>query len=406
MGTILSFANRFRDSGQWTTSDRGRLDALTERFFGGGENVQVVFGATDDGAPWCAVMNENDEVLVHVARVAGQFMVHFIVEDIVAHGANLREALGQWLTPEAERQGVVVPFTRAQSGQEFLVLLAVATFLEDQLRLAAPYMIGGEDWPSDGPAVESVSPPDVADATEQGGKADPAATEKEASDDASVQTANTPTSSQADDENSAASRPQLGQVTEVATIMESAKDDAQSATPLVLAEHIRGDEGDNVLVGGPRAEWLAGGPGNDELIGGGGRDTLDGGAGDDRIVLTSEAVAIGGAGADTFVIVAPVVLDQSDTLLGTIFDFDAGQGDKLEASEGGLVVIGNGGNALIGAGTLSNVQVDQRVQVDFNGDGRSDGYVLLHHVTPSPTPAHDEQSEPLGGASGWHDIFG
>ena len=60
MGTVLSFANRIFGAGQWTASERSRLEALTEQFFGGGENVQVVFGAADDGAPWCAVTNEDD----------------------------------------------------------------------------------------------------------------------------------------------------------------------------------------------------------------------------------------------------------------------------------------------------------------------------------------------------------
>jgi hypothetical protein len=405
MGTILSFANRFRDSGQWTASDRGRLEALTERFFGGGENVQVVFGATDDGAPWCAVMNEDDEVLVHVARVADQFMVHFVVEDIVSHGANLREALGQWLSPEPERQGVVVPFSRMQSGQELLVLLAVATFLEDQLRLAAPYVIGDEALPAAAPSAAEATPsPDLVAAAEPEAKAETATTDKEAADEPAASMTTASTSTQADDEDSATPRSQPVQVVEVASIMEAAKPEAQPAAPLVLAAHVRGDEGDDVLVGGPRAEWLAGGPGNDVLIGGGGRDTLDGGPGDDRIVLTSEAVAFGGAGADTFVIVAPVVLDHSDTLLGTIFDFNTGQGDRLEASQGELVMLTQPGAALIGVGASSKTDLDQRVQVDFNGDGRSDGYVLLHHVTP--TSAHDEAIEPVDGASGWYDIFG
>lgn len=146
MGTVLSFGNRVLGSGQWTASERSRLDALTERFFGGGEKVQVVFGATDDGAPWCAVTNQDDEVLVHVARVADQFLVHFVTEDVMAKGANLREALGQWLSPEPDRIGVVVPFSRVSNGANLLVLLAVANFLEDQLRLIAPHLAETGAW--------------------------------------------------------------------------------------------------------------------------------------------------------------------------------------------------------------------------------------------------------------------
>ncbi|WP_425999034.1 hypothetical protein [Caulobacter sp. DWR1-3-2b1] len=50
MGTVLSFANRIFGAVQWTASERSRLEALTEQFF----------GAADDGAPWCAVTNEDD----------------------------------------------------------------------------------------------------------------------------------------------------------------------------------------------------------------------------------------------------------------------------------------------------------------------------------------------------------
>lgn len=376
MGTILSFGNRVLGSGQWTASERSRLDALTERFFGGGEKVQVVFGATDDGAPWCAVTNQDDEVLVHVARVADQFLVHFVTEDVMAKGANLREALGQWLSPEPDRIGVVVPFSRVSNGANLLVLLAVANFLEDQLRLIAPHLAEAGAWLAADPPIDdpvSTSGPDTADRTRD----EEAAPGEPSSEAPTSQAATTLSSTQAEVPDQAAPRVQNAGTPEVPASAESDKPDFLAAAPKEAPREVQGDDGDDLLTGGPWAERLTGGPGNDQLIGGGGRDTLDGGPGDDRIVLTAEAVANGGAGADTFVISAPAVMDHPDTLLGTILDFNAGQGDRLVVHEGELAFTSRPDGQPTDPGFTSQTDIDQRVEIDFDGDGRADGYVLL-----------------------------
>ena len=157
MGTVFSFADRFHDSGQWTAAERSRLESMTEQAFGG-ESLRVAFGATDDGAPWCVLMNEDEEVLVHVARVADQVLAHFVADDVVAQGANLREALGRWLGPEPERTGVVLPFIRSGGVQNVLVMLAVATFLEDQLQHVASQAVDGAAWPTSKPSNETQVP--------------------------------------------------------------------------------------------------------------------------------------------------------------------------------------------------------------------------------------------------------
>lgn len=376
MGTVLSFGNRVLGSGQWTASERSRLDALTERFFGGGEKVQVVFGATDDGAPWCAVTNQDDEVLVHVARVADQFLVHFVTEDVMAKGANLREALGQWLSPEPDRIGVVVPFSRVSNGANLLVLLAVANFLEDQLRLIAPHLAETGAWLATDPPVDdpvSTPGPDTADRASD----EEAAPSQAPSDTPASPAATTLSSTQAEVPDQAAPRVQNAGTPEVSASAESDKPDLLAAAPKETPREVQGDDGDNLLVGGPRAERLTGGPGNDLLIGGGGRDTLDGGPGDDRIVLSAEAVANGGAGSDTFVISAPAVMDHPDTLLGTILDFNAGQGDRLVVHEGELAFTSRPDGQPTDPGFTSQTDIDQRVEIDFDGDGRADGYVLL-----------------------------
>jgi hypothetical protein len=60
----------------------------------------------------------------------------------------------------------------------------------------------------------------------------------------------------------------------------------------VAAEIVRGDAGDNLLKGTPKADRLSGRGGDDELRGRAGNDTLKGGGGSD--------VLIGGKGRDDF----------------------------------------------------------------------------------------------------------
>jgi len=409
VGTVLSFANRISGSGHWTAAERSRLEALTERLFGGGETVRIVFGATDDGAPWCAVTDEDDEVLVHVARVADQFLVHFVTEDVMARGDNLREALGQWLSPEPERSGVVVPFNRANNGANLLIVLAVANFLEDQLRLIAPQLSEPDVWLADAQAVDasmSMSEPGAPDEP----RADPAATGQPSSDSPAAAAAATPQQGGVADQALQGPQP-ASSATVAAEALASAPTSAASAKPdalpaaKVMATELRGSEGDDLLTGGPGAERLAGGPGNDLLIGGGGRDTLDGGPGDDRIVLTEDAIAFGGAGADTFVVSAPAVLDHPDTLLGTIFDFNAGEGDRLVLSGGEFIVVRSHADGSIDSSSASKESADQRVEIDFDADGRSDGYVLL--TSSASQGVVDADVVMLSGVSPqWIDIVG
>ncbi len=404
MGTVLSFANRTLGNGQWTASERSRLEALTERFFGPSENIQVVFGATDDGAPWCALTNEDDEVVVHVARLADQFLVHFVAEDVMASGANLREALGQWLSPEPERGGVVVPFSRAHSGAGVLVLLAVATFLEDQLRLVAPHLADGGAAPAVGLSDAETATPSEPGATDEAkGGAGPSA-EDPSSDSDGSDAATASALIEAGEDRATSAAQSAGSAT-LAPPADPVKSESQASPPKDTPPELRGGDGDDRLIGSPRAERLVGGPGNDLLVGGGGRDTLDGGLGNDRIVLNSDSVAHGGRGGDTFVIIAPRVLNQPDTLLGTIFDFNASEGDRLTTAEGELVFVGRPGGEPSDLGFASTPDGGQRVEVDLDGDGRADGYVLLAQASPDVVMQGDG-GVLMGSSPDWTGIFG
>ena len=51
MGDILPFVARVRDGGDWTASERERLEALADQFAKAGPHVEVVYGAADYGDP-------------------------------------------------------------------------------------------------------------------------------------------------------------------------------------------------------------------------------------------------------------------------------------------------------------------------------------------------------------------
>src|SRR5690349_14730938 len=112
MGEILPFIAKVRANGDWSASERARLDELGRQFAAEGHRVEVVYGATEDGDPWCVVKDENEEILVHVARIGGTFVVHYAIDDAIAEGTDLHLALSEQLAlvDEAQRDDVVVPF--------------------------------------------------------------------------------------------------------------------------------------------------------------------------------------------------------------------------------------------------------------------------------------------------------
>lgn len=417
MGTILSLADWIRDSGQWTAAERGRLQALTEHFPGGGD-LEVVFGATDDGAPWCAVMNGEGEVLVHVARLANQFLVHVAGEEVVSRGDTLRDALGRWLRPEPDRPGVVVPFGRLQSGVDMMILVAVAALLEETLRHHAGQGMNGVAWSiTDAPTLEAKAPTehlapiaaetvghvprhglgdiDVGGPAEQAVAALTPPIEADAAPLAvSSPAAVAPTAAPA--QAGQAPRTALGEVQET----------IRADGPAGLLVQIHGTSGDDILIGGAEAEHLVGGDGDDVLIGGGGRDILEGGAGDDWIVLTSEALASGGDGADTFVISTPKVMDRAETLLGSILDYNTREGDRLVTAKGEAVGAPPSNEPVE---TPKDARGGQKIEVDLDGNGHVDGYVFIAPQGDAAPAEHGFDPctiAPGGSWSGWTDIVG
>lgn len=128
MGQIIPFVTRVRAAHDWTAEERDRLDELERRFAEAGLKVEVVFGTTEDGDPWCVVKDDNEEILLHVARIGGTFVVHYALDDALAEGADLPAMLSERLAWEDDRDDVVLPFSRAQ--QILILLVATAFFYE------------------------------------------------------------------------------------------------------------------------------------------------------------------------------------------------------------------------------------------------------------------------------------
>jgi len=430
MGEILPFVARVRDSGDWTVSERARLEALADQFARDGVHVEVIYGATEDGDPWCVVKDANEDILVHVARIGSKFVVHFAAQDTLDEGADLPSALGARLDnlPEPAHAGAdVVPFSLAgRQAQSFLALIvATAFFYETRDALASLDQPHAAAPPSDGAdhAALAAAPLDADDRPERDLPAHSAALTDPTPEPGAAARAWTaadeaqPTAAKAAPSHEAPAPAPATTGTQAAEAPAPAAARAMVITEAEAGPHtLTGTAGADLLVGGAGADLIHGGDGADTLQGGGAGpgqfDTLDGGAGDDRIEVTAQVVATGGDGADTFVVQAPVVLGQATRLLGTITDFDAAHGDRLVDFRGlsltltpppGAVFQGVAPNAHPGLQPQDHIPdagTATRVFVDFDHDGHADGYLMMTHgqpaahapaeADPAPAPeAHD-----------------
>ncbi|MBJ7413322.1 MAG: hypothetical protein JHD15_23600 [Phenylobacterium sp.] len=133
MGQVVPFIARVRDSGDWTTAERARLQELADRLAASGVDVEVIYGATDEGDPWCVVTDGAGDVLIHVARIGGKFVVHSAVDDAINENADLHTALRDHLAATedalADQSATILPFgLTARQGQTFLALVVAAAF--------------------------------------------------------------------------------------------------------------------------------------------------------------------------------------------------------------------------------------------------------------------------------------
>ncbi|HJV41072.1 calcium-binding protein [Caulobacter sp.] len=441
MGEILAFAPR-PPAGDWTANERGLLLLLTQQLASSYGEVDGVFGQTDSGDPWYVVTDANQDVLVHVARIDGQFVVHDAAIDMFHQVGSLWGALRQVLSSGAAEEpgGVVVAFNPAsREAQSFLSLvIAVGLYLElRDLDLGVAGRLDFDSLPrADDPAIEGVAAKLIAALNleadrAQGHSAIPTASTAEAAIAAPpqksvllqdvavgapsqgqeglgpVQASHPEAAPSAAARSHAAPAPQSpepqSQEPREGQFELTASDIGAPGTGFIGSKAMTsGTAGADTMVGTSDGDTIAGGAGDDYIDGRGARqgqvDRIDGGAGDDRIVMNARVVASGSAGADTFLVAANAPTTKAEALLGVVLDYSAAKGDHLAVLGAGVMTIVSTAavsdvlaaqGATLGEATaamvtdVTKVVAGTRVGFDVNGDGREDVFILLGGATTS-----------------------
>jgi hypothetical protein len=402
MNNIVPFIPRAA-GGDWTAGERERLSELAGKLTAGGANVDAAYGVSDAGDPWCVITDETDEVLIHVARIDGQFVIHDAAADAVQEEDTLWSAFERLMGPgwrDHDDDERVIPLRQAQS---LLALVAALLFVREIAHQTDPAPQG--DSPEPAHALAGVEIAALAPSAHESALTPPQP-QTQAPEDSSPRRQALVAK--------AAETPSDGAPLAVSVAPEPVPTPHEPASPLALAQagpvlefgHIlvggdggvtlTGGGGNDVLLGGKSGDHLIGGAGNDTLDGGGAHageiDLLEGGAGDDRLILSARTVAIGGEGHDTFVVLSlaptpeparpdgPPAPAQPQTS-GVILDFTTG--DRLELAPTATIVsvtqTADVLSGLHGFAALSKTPVTPGVNVgiDLNGDGRADTYVLV-----------------------------
>jgi hypothetical protein len=108
MGQVLELKQKI--STDWTVVERLQLDTLVS-CLPARLAQEIEFGVSDSGDPWCAVLNEDGEVVLHVARIAGRFYVHSTVEPFVAEARDLPTAVAPFIGDSFLQQRHVATIT-------------------------------------------------------------------------------------------------------------------------------------------------------------------------------------------------------------------------------------------------------------------------------------------------------
>jgi hypothetical protein len=390
MADILSFAARLARTSGWSAFERARLRDLADRLAADG-GVEVVFGASDAGDPWCVIKDAFEEVLVHVARIDGQFVVHHAADDILQEGEDLWSVLGGMLgvyVAEDPQGGVVIPFSlESRQAQTLIALVVVTAFYHES---GEPFLLT-QDEPASERAAQTApeGPPEAAQSDDPKAPDDDAASVRAEpvgpQDEGRVPDANVgdPTAG------GASAKPTAG--ARAAPESSGTELEVRQSESAIPAE----PTGDTV-IGGSGGDVIRGGEGADSLDGGGAGpgeiDWIDGGGGDDSIVLAERTIAVGGSGDDTFHVLDTAVTGDARPL-GVVTDFFNGERDGLLFRPGlNVTVLERAEVADVTAGVppmegQSHSPVPGlRLTLDFNDDGKGDGYVLLGVQDASRTP--------------------
>ncbi len=373
--------------GDWTSGERARLSELAERLMARGARVEVAYGVSDAGDPWCVIQDERDEVLIHIARIDGEFVIHDAARDAVRRTDTLWSALKRLV---GATEGAVVDLRKAQA---LLALVMATLFVEEVLRGHGPPLDVRPPTPE--PDHDTPAPSAETPLPHMSAGADTVAGQGQTSPDPIVSSAShSPTPLEID---LVSPLRTAGSLTGVAVATAPAPAAAAAPAPGPAAEALTQARGPDFQAM-PR-------PANDQTSG--------------KIAVAGGGVARGTAGQDQFVIEAHAssgpnlglaASSQPSAPAGVILDF--GAGDRLVLASGVAASIvsvtaiadipSEPSNLSMLAKTAGGPGV--RVGVDVNGDGVEDAYVLVAgpgvatlsagHGAPEPQDIHGEA--PIG----------
>jgi hypothetical protein len=388
MSNVVPFIPRPVAQEGWSTTELARLAELAERLSARGAKVDVVYGASDTGEPWCVITDDDDEVLIHLARIDGQFVIHDAAEDAIQEGESLWTAFDHILGSDwrDDREDVVVSLPLRQA-QAVIALVVAVAFMAEAGVLEAP---AHAEEPQDHAPAAALVAVAAAAAAEEGDAQRPerlmAETHEPKEQPASAPLATEPPAPAP--ETPAAAEPAMSRfaaATPAEAPMQVAALEAPEppASPVADAPAVQvGGDGNDLLQGGSGGDLLIGGAGNDTLDGGGAGpgevDRLDGGDGDDLLNLTGNTVARGGEGADTFNLVAATGPTPS---VNVVTDFNAQEGDRISLSGPAPTVLWalspSDASGLSPAFTGGAGERGLLLALDFDHDQKVDSYLMV-----------------------------
>jgi hypothetical protein len=396
VATILQFAERLADGQDWTAAERAQLRDVGAQLAG----VDVVFGKSDAGEPWCVVTDEGGEVMLHVARIGGDFVVHSAEEDEVVLDEDLwtaaRRLLGDVLK---DRRGVLVAFPPDMLGHTAVLAFLFAAALRGEFDHWIPREDFAADLPEDAHAPAATGLPEAAQAPAEHHRRQPAAEDDHDAGQGAVTKEAAP-AERADARAPASAHAATAQKAEVAPAHLEAANDRGPAPPApattpATARTEGGQTISNAFAGANSGGTS--GAGGSSSSGEGAATTTDtpkapltefvqGGDGDDRIQMHETTAATGGKGADAFVVTLPVVAAHgaAPQLMGVVGDFRIAEGDRIEVTGGrGTMVVDRDEADILaairprpGSGDAP-VVAGRHMGWDTDGDGREDAYVLV-----------------------------
>lgn len=389
MGDVLNFIRAVVRTGQWTNQEKAELFRLTDALSAENVEIETASGVSDAGDPWFVIYHAvTGDVLVHVARIAGKFVVHEMSSDMLVEGDDLRRLLNRATGRGEEIYG---------QAQNVVILAALALVVDFYLSTdasAAEPATDGEQLLTALPVLALL--PEIGS-----GLPESHTTPTDAENDRS-HTAAIPLSFRLTGPEDGNPRTDIKPVEPVVPTVLMSHRPVEITIPAPIPapttgsepgqtliggdgdDVLRGGDGHDLLLGGDGDDRLDGGAGNDTIIGGAGHDTLVGGAGDDTLIIDADDIAIGGPGADNFVLtdsvvtnwMASVQLGNSINLTNQILDFTAADGDRLSfQTVNWVVTVVSGGENIIltqDDGRISGTSTGTNVEIDLDGDGQVD----------------------------------